>query len=321
MATWLRCHSMKMLLIQLVRRSRESATLCALVLVAWFLASALTASAAVSISSFIAQAGNNQIKLMWTTASELKNRGFNLERSTDQNNWQHVGANPSVLSQSPCINNMMGASYQFIDAGLAPGLKYYYRLQLYGQPCGDQNTYYEQIVSAFVGPTPTPTFTPTATRTSTPSATAAFTATATATQSGVPSLIPSVTPGASSTANPSRTPTPIRAVTATPSVSATLPQKIAIAVPTKIAASQVQDTPVSTRQPAQVSSAPTDEPVPAVQVLLSLPDEPVELEEPSAGSENFVRVGAIGLAGLFGLASLVCVAFALYLSIRPRHRS
>lgn len=258
-------------------------------------------SAEVTIASFNAQSGAGQIKLVWTTASERKNWGFNIERSTDQKNWLHVGSNPSTKSQSPCIQNLMGASYELTDSGLTAGVKYYYRLQSYGQPCGDPNTYYEQIVSVVVN---APMVTPTLLRTASPTATLITPAvnlpTPTATKLPLPTIIPGRTP-------PSAATTP----TKTPPKSAVAPSR---------------PVPTLSDQNAARLPAPSIQPPPSVAARLASREEPIESDESAplapqsrmVDRRDLIRGGVVIVTVLLGIASLVCGTLALYVILCPR---
>ena len=45
----------------------------------------------VELTSFSASASENVVTLDWTTATELNNRGFNIERSSEKNEWRTIG--------------------------------------------------------------------------------------------------------------------------------------------------------------------------------------------------------------------------------------
>lgn len=255
------------------------------------------AAAEVTIAAFNAQVGAGQVKLVWTTATERKNWGFNIERSTDQKSWQHVGANPSVKSQSPCIQNVLGAAYEFTDPGLAPGVRYYYRLQTIGQPCGDPNTYHEEIISALVN---APTATPVFSRTASP--------TATATTPVSVSPIPSATRSAVPRFTPSRAPM--------------LASPRAIPSPTQIAVLQNRFTPSPSRQHA---ATPFVQPSPIVAARIVPREESSDSVESASASRakmidarDWIRGGVFGLASLLGFAACVCGALALAVYIQRR---
>ena len=81
----------------------------------------------VELTSFNATVSNNNIKLSWQTATEIKNYGFEIEREKLTSNstsgvWQKIGfVNGNGNSNS--IKN-----YSFIDNGLSDG-KYSYTLK------------------------------------------------------------------------------------------------------------------------------------------------------------------------------------------------
>ena len=240
----------------------------------------------VTIAWFDAQAGTSQIKLVWTSAAERKNWGFNVERSIDQKNWQHLGDTPSMKSQSPCIQNVMGASYEFVDSSVIAGTKYFYRLQLYGQPCGDPNVYHEQIVSAMIA---APTLTPASTITvfSSPTVIA-------------PTALPTRMPTKTITVRPTFPLTPTKQI----------PTKIAL-VPTRVTPSPIIQ---------MVAPTPLTWVTPSPTVLHVALKEQVDFEEPISAKPSpivtFIRIGVVLVASLFGLSSIMCAALALYLFVR-----
>ncbi len=75
----------------------------------------------VELTSFTAQATSEGVRLSWTTASELNNAGFEVQRSTNQANWATLGfvrgAGTTTEAQS----------YSFVDAS-ASG-RVFYRLK------------------------------------------------------------------------------------------------------------------------------------------------------------------------------------------------
>ncbi len=75
----------------------------------------------VELTSFTAQATSDGVRLSWTTASELNNSGFEVQRSTNQTNWATLGfvrgAGTTTEAQS----------YSFVDAS-ASG-RVFYRLK------------------------------------------------------------------------------------------------------------------------------------------------------------------------------------------------
>lgn len=77
----------------------------------------------VELVSFTATPQDNQIALKWTTADEVNNKGFAVERSTDGVNYQTIGwvngnGNANVTNH-----------YLFNDVYVQPDILYYYRLK------------------------------------------------------------------------------------------------------------------------------------------------------------------------------------------------
>ncbi len=167
----------------------------------------------VVVSQFTAQGQTTQIVLMWTTASEDNNRGFNILRSTSRDGT-YTRIN-EVLIPSKCPTGgtcSPGADYSFNDVQVNPGQTYFYLLQSVDNN-GQTQTFGPVSASTTTGsitpsPSATGTGTPTGTPSTTPSATA--TATGTGTSTGTPSTTPSATPTATNTptATPTSTSTP-----------------------------------------------------------------------------------------------------------------
>ncbi|MCB0729205.1 MAG: T9SS type A sorting domain-containing protein, partial [Ignavibacteriae bacterium] len=80
----------------------------------------------VNLVSFISTASGNNVKLEWTTSSELNNKGFDIERSEvrsqTSDDWRIVG-NVHGNGTGSSVQ-----SYSFTDRNLASG-KYKYRLK------------------------------------------------------------------------------------------------------------------------------------------------------------------------------------------------
>jgi hypothetical protein len=77
----------------------------------------------VELSSFNAQKDNGNVQLNWTTATELNNSGFEILRSTQNDNkWATIGFVPGFGTTTETH------SYSFIDADAENGV-YYYRLK------------------------------------------------------------------------------------------------------------------------------------------------------------------------------------------------
>ena len=76
----------------------------------------------VELTSFTAQAGNGEVLLKWSTASELNNAAFILERSKDKENFKTITKIDGQGSVSYETN------YSFTDTKVMNGFTYYYRL-------------------------------------------------------------------------------------------------------------------------------------------------------------------------------------------------
>ncbi|HRI85608.1 MAG TPA: T9SS type A sorting domain-containing protein [Ignavibacteria bacterium] len=76
----------------------------------------------VELSSFTSVINNRDVTLNWTTASELNNSGFDIERSSEFSSWTKIGN----VTGNGTINTPV--NYSFTDRGLATG-NYSYRLK------------------------------------------------------------------------------------------------------------------------------------------------------------------------------------------------
>ncbi|MBU1937958.1 T9SS type A sorting domain-containing protein [bacterium] len=74
----------------------------------------------VDLTSFEAIAGNNEVALTWTTAAELNNDYFEVQRSTNSE-WTTVGTVDGT-------NDANGSSYNYMDRAVVNGVAYTYRL-------------------------------------------------------------------------------------------------------------------------------------------------------------------------------------------------
>lgn len=73
----------------------------------------------VELTSFSASALEESVKLEWTTASELNNKGFAVERSSDKNSWSQIGfvdGNGTTTEKT---------SYSFVDNSPMQSVSYY----------------------------------------------------------------------------------------------------------------------------------------------------------------------------------------------------
>jgi hypothetical protein len=76
----------------------------------------------VELYSFTAQAQNQKIILKWTTATELNNNGFEIQRRVAESEFATIGF---VRGEGTTTNQ---TEYSYIDKDLTDG-KYYYRLK------------------------------------------------------------------------------------------------------------------------------------------------------------------------------------------------
>lgn len=77
----------------------------------------------VELASFSSSVTNNDVKLNWSTVSELNNRGYNIERKLiSENSWSNVGFIDGAGTSG------IAHSYSFTDRRLSTG-KYNYRLR------------------------------------------------------------------------------------------------------------------------------------------------------------------------------------------------
>lgn len=97
----------------------------------------------VELSSFTAQPTGSAVLLKWTTASETNNLGFDIERSTDNQNWRAIGFVNGYGSTADSHD------YTFEDTNPPDG-PLNYRLK---QMDADGKTHYSEVVSLFTRPT------------------------------------------------------------------------------------------------------------------------------------------------------------------------
>jgi hypothetical protein len=106
-----------------------SAAFVALLLLAAFLfAMPYIAFASVNLSNFYAMPGTADVTLIWITASELDNLGFNLWRGTDCDPLESLKLNETLIA-SKVGGQATGASYEFVDDDVQPGVVYDYRIE------------------------------------------------------------------------------------------------------------------------------------------------------------------------------------------------
>lgn len=76
----------------------------------------------VKLSAFSAAAANNGINLNWTTVSEINNKGFDIEKSTDGKVFNKIGY---AASKAVDGSNSLPLTYTFADNAPAAGTNYY----------------------------------------------------------------------------------------------------------------------------------------------------------------------------------------------------
>jgi hypothetical protein len=81
---------------------------------------------AVELVSFTAEAGADSVTLAWETASEIDSEGFNLWRS-EAADGAYTKINPRLIPAQGDADS--GASYEYIDTEVIPGVTYYYKLE------------------------------------------------------------------------------------------------------------------------------------------------------------------------------------------------
>lgn len=80
----------------------------------------------ITLSSFDADPGNNQVKLIWATESEIDTAGFNIYRS-ESFNGEFVKINEELIPAKG--SSTEGASYEFTDKDLNNRRIYFYKLE------------------------------------------------------------------------------------------------------------------------------------------------------------------------------------------------
>ncbi|MBL1212408.1 MAG: T9SS type A sorting domain-containing protein [Ignavibacteriae bacterium] len=83
----------------------------------------ITSSFPVELMSFTAEIFQNVVKLKWSTATEINNYGFKIQRSVDEEVWNNVG----FVSGNGTTN--APKDYSFVDTKLSNSSSCYYRLK------------------------------------------------------------------------------------------------------------------------------------------------------------------------------------------------
>ena len=166
--------------------------------------------AAVTLVSFDAYPGNQQVILEWETATEADMLGFYITRN-NQSMGNYTRVSPFIFTQGTPISGLL---YQYIDLNLTNGQTYYYKLEAV------DNSYN----SEFFGPVSaiplqaTPTKTQTMTQTS---------STQSLTQTSTPTITLTPTIDLTHSKTPTRTSTsPFSFVTNTPTMTSTATPRI-----------------------------------------------------------------------------------------------
>lgn len=104
---------------------------------------------AVTLDSFDAVPMADHILARWTTVSEVSNAGFNLYRGTSPAGPDQQLNDTLIPSQAP--GSGQGASYQWQDYDVDPGVEYYYWLETVALSGGTEM--HGPVSAALVGPT------------------------------------------------------------------------------------------------------------------------------------------------------------------------
>jgi hypothetical protein len=130
-----------------------------------FLMSEISVKAIVSLLYFSAISENQQVRLVWETASEFDNAGFFVQRS-NQREGGYARRNSEIIQAKG--SDFTGAVYEYLDTELVNNAEYWYRLESLDL---GQHSQFSDPVRAIVGATATPTTPPTSTVTRTPTIT------------------------------------------------------------------------------------------------------------------------------------------------------
>jgi hypothetical protein len=103
----------------------------------------------VNLSSLTADWDGDQVVVAWETAMEVNTVGFNVWRSTSADKG-YVQVNSSLIP-AESLGGVMGGSYSFADASVAPGMVYYYKLE--ELEVGGASNWYGPTSTSGSGPT------------------------------------------------------------------------------------------------------------------------------------------------------------------------
>jgi hypothetical protein len=283
---------------------------------------AISAKAAVTLLYFSAISGNQEVRLVWETASELNNAGFFVQRS-NQRDSGYARINSEIIATKG--SDFLGATYEYLDTGLVNNTQYWYRLESIDL---GQHSQFSDPVRTIVGSTATPSGVPTSTVTRTPTATptvvvASPTASATVTltsnpTSGVPPTFTS-NPTVTARPMPSATqpyPGPGQTVNAGPSDSGGL----ATASPS-VGASEL--TPQPALDSSQQGGTATLIPFPTITIIFpnTHTESPLPLPNQSNTRSSDSGIGSLARIWPFGLLIGVWLVLAVWFYISHRHHS
>ena len=293
--------------------------------------------AAVTISSFEAQGQVGQVVVMWTTASEVNNVGFNLWRDTSVNFVLPTHLNNGQLIPSQCVGCIAGTDYVYTDTDVTPGQHYFYRLEsvdVYGatESFGPASA---QATAPSSAPTRPPTHTPVPSSTPTPTDTPTFTATSTGGR--LPTAMPTLStptptptstpqPGTPAASGPTATATPNTVATPAPPLPpsqtptrAVEPGRTPTSSVSTVVAPTAAQRPTATRSTTLAAlTATSQKPASGGVASISTPTRPAQPLSPAAETPPvelgrvLIGVGLIGLGAVLGLSVLAVAGYFLW---------
>lgn len=151
----------------------------------------LPVAAAVTLTGFDVEPGEQEIFVYWETASETGNLGFYVWRSEEVDaGYEKLPLDDPEEQFIPSEDEGVGAFYEYMDTEVTPDVVYYYKVQDIPDN-GSPGEYSEVKAASIAGESPeeTPSDTPTATPTATPTSTPTFTPQPTNTSEGQPQIL------------------------------------------------------------------------------------------------------------------------------------
>ena len=141
-----------------------------IVLILLLLMHALPVYAAVTLTDFSVEPGEQEIFVYWETASETGNLGFYVWRSEEADTgYEKLPLDAPAEQFIPSDDDGVGAFYEYMDTEVSPGVVYYYKVQ--DVPDDGSQGEYSEVRSASIVDEATPTDTPIPTATVTPTST------------------------------------------------------------------------------------------------------------------------------------------------------